>query len=99
MQLLIYKYLYLKTTPNMTPDKVTAAIHGLKYKRIEFNLGFQKTETPFLSDDTFIDDMEALLKAVVNELLDKDIPFVQAEDDKKCSYCDFKRICKRDKKN
>ena len=99
LQLLIYKYLYLKTTPNMTPDKVTAAIHGLKYKRIEFNLGFQKTETPFLSDDTFIDDMEALLKAVVNELLDKDIPFVQAEDDKKCSYCDFKRICKRDKKN
>ena len=35
------------------------------------------------------------LKAVIEEMLDTDIPFVQAEDDKKCKYCDYKLICKR----
>ena len=94
LQLLIYKYLYLKTT-NSKPEEVTAAIHGLKYKNIAFNLTFEESESPYLGNATFINDMEVLLKAVVGEMLDPSIPFVQAEDDKKCSYCEFKLICKR----
>ena len=103
LQLLIYKYLYLKENPTITPEQVTAAIHGLKYAHnIEFGLmkaSPTKSDTDadpgFLEDSTFIPDMEALLGAVVSEMLDTDIPFVQAEDDKKCRYCDFKLICKR----
>lgn len=103
LQLLLYKYLYLKENTNITPEQVTAAIHGLKYAHnIEFGLmkaSPTKSDTDadpgFLEDSTFIPDMEALLGAVVSEMLDPDIPFVQAEDDKKCRYCDFKLICKR----
>jgi CRISPR/Cas system-associated exonuclease Cas4 (RecB family) len=37
-----------------------------------------------------------MLEAVVSEMLDTAIPFEQAEDKKKCGYCDFKLICKRE---
>ena len=103
LQLLLYKYMYLKENPSVAPETIVGAIHGLKYAHgIEFGLSqaTAKKDDPnvdadFLSDATFIDDMEAMLKAVIEEMLDTEIPFVQAEDDKKCKYCDFKLICKR----
>ena len=103
LQLLLYKYLYLKKNPTISPEQVVGAIHGLKYAHdIEFGL-FKASpkkddadaDTAFLEGDNFIPDMEAMLCAVVNEMLDTEIPFAQAEDDKKCRYCDFKLICKR----
>jgi CRISPR/Cas system-associated exonuclease Cas4 (RecB family) len=103
LQLLLYKYLYLKGNSTISPEQVTAAIHGLKYANaLEFSLtkasptkSDSEANPSFLEDKTFIRDMETLLKAVVDEMLDMEIPFVQAEDDKKCSYCEFKLICKR----
>ena len=103
LQLLLYKYMYLKENPNIAPEQVTAAIHGLKYANsIEFSLtkanptrNDTDADSSFLEDTTFIRDMEAMLKAVVGEMLNTEIPFVQAEDEKKCGYCDFKLICKR----
>jgi hypothetical protein len=103
LQLLMYKYLYLKNNTDLKPEQVKGAIHGLKYPHnIEFGLTITKpkdkdvdADAKFLSDDTFIADMEAMLEAVVAEMLDVNIPFAQAEDDKKCKYCDFKLICKR----
>ncbi len=103
LQLLLYKYLYIKENPSIMPDQVTAAIHGLKYAHdIEFGLSKatpkkddKDADPNFLEDSSFVCDMEAMLEAVVSEMLDTRIPFVQAEDDKKCSYCDFKLICKR----
>ena len=103
LQLLLYKYMFLKEHPSIMPEQVTAAIHGLKYANaIEFCLNKAtptKSDTDadmdFLEDATFIRDMEALLAAVVDEMLDMETPFVQAEDDKKCGYCEFRLICKR----
>ena len=104
LQLLLYKYMYLKENPNIAPEQVTAAIHGLKYaNNIEFNLAKANptkndtdADSSFLDESTFIHDMESMLGAVIDEMLDTEIPFVQAEDDKKCGYCDFKLICKRE---
>ena len=103
LQLLLYKYLYIKENPKLSPEQVTGAIHGLKYAHdIEFGLSKaspKKDDTDadnnFLEDNTFINDMEAMLEAVVSEMLDPRIPFTQAKDDKKCRYCEFKLICKR----
>ena len=103
LQLLLYKYMYLKENNKLSPDQVAGAIHGLKYaNNIEFGLyhaNIKKDDADadanFLGDDTFINDMESMLEAVVTEMLDPEIPFVQAEDNKKCSYCEFKLICKR----
>ena len=103
LQLLLYKYLYIKENPKLSPEQVTGAIHGLKYAHdIEFGLSKASpkkddadADNNFLEDSTFINDMEAMLEAVVSEMLDPRIPFTQAEDDKKCRYCEFKLICKR----
>lgn len=38
---------------------------------------------------------EALLREVLTELYDPTIPFRQCADEKSCSYCDFKLLCKR----
>ena len=103
LQLLLYKYMYLKENNALSPDQVAGAIHGLKYANdIEFGL-YRATikkddadaDANFLGDSTFINDMEAMLEAVVSEMLDPEIPFEQTEDDKKCGYCEFKLICKR----
>ena len=101
LQLLLYKYMYLKGHPVQEPVK--AAIHGLKYAHtIEFGLSKAKpkdddtdADVGFLEDSSFISDMEAMLEAVVNEMLDLGKPFEQAEDDNKCKHCEFKLICKR----
>lgn len=103
LQLLLYKYMYLKENPNISPEQVIAAIHGLKYANaIEFSLtkasptkNDNDAVTDFLEGGRFIPDMEVMLEAVVDEIFDSEIPFSQAEDDKKCKYCDFKLICKR----
>lgn len=103
LQLLLYKYLYLRLNPSVKPDQVTGAIHGLKYAHdIEYGLSKSKprkedsnADTSFLDDTSFIADMETMLGAVVDEMLDTNIPFTQAEDDKKCEYCDYRLICKR----
>jgi CRISPR/Cas system-associated exonuclease Cas4 (RecB family) len=103
LQLLLYKYLFLKENPTISPEQVTAAIHGLKYANtIEFSLtkasptkSDTDADTTFLEGDSFIPNMEAMLEAIVAEMLDTEIPFVQAKDDKKCRYCEFKLICKR----
>ena len=85
LQLLLYKYMYLKENPNIAPEQVTAAIHGLKYANsIEFSLtkanptkNDTDADSSFLEDATFIRDMEAMLKAVVGEMLNTEIPFKQ----------------------
>lgn len=103
LQLLLYKYMYLKGHPALQPEQVSAAIHGLRYTSgIEFRLSKAtptKTDTDtdnsFLDDATFISDMEAMLEAVVDEMLDPTVPFTQTDDEKKCSYCEFRTICQR----
>lgn len=99
LQLLMYKYMYLKG--HHTQEPVEGAIHGLKYAHtIEFNLSKttpkdDDVNVDFLEDRSFITDMEAMLQAVVDEMLDTEKPFEQAKNDDKCKYCEFKLICKR----
>lgn len=103
LQLLLYKYIFLKMHPDMQPRQVTGAIHGLKYvKGIEFCLTKASPSSKdmdvdlnFLENSSFMDDMELMLNAVVAEMLDESQPFVQAVDDDHCGYCEFRLICKR----
>ena len=91
MQLLIYKYLYLKEHPELKPNQVTAALFGLKNQRICFDL---KVDYPDLNDD-FVGTMDRLLGEVLTNLLDRSQPFTQPKEAKvkPCHFCDFKRIC------
>lgn len=91
MQLLIYKYLYLKEHPGTDPDKVTASLYGLKQKQVCLNL--QVDHEPL--NDAFVDTMEAILKEVLSSMMDRTTGFVQPDATTKrpCKYCDFNGIC------
>ena len=99
LQLLMYKYLYLKNH-NINPEQVAAEIHGLRYANtIVFGLSQAPTkkddDIAFLTDNSFIADMEVLLTAAMTELLDPETDFEQAKNTDKCKFCEFKAICKR----
>lgn len=106
LQLLLYKYFYLKKNPNIKPQDITAALHSLRHpKKMQF--GLVKTlpsskgpaEEPFLLDETFTADMEKLLTALIEEMLDKESSFKQCEEGSDtCGYCDFCDICRRESK-
>ena len=91
MQLLIYKYLYLKEHPDVKPETVTAALFGLKNQRVCYEL---KVDLPELNDN-FMGTMDQLLTSAIADLLDRSKPFAQPTDTKvkPCHFCDFKRIC------
>lgn len=101
LQLLLYQYMFLKNNPSHQAGEVQGCIHALKYSnQLEFPLRKLTrkpagTIVPFLEDDTFIDDMEKMLSAVVEEISNPDILFTQTEDTQKCKNCDFKEICRR----
>lgn len=42
-------------------------------------------------DKKFRYQLDILLK----EIFDQDVPFTQTEDEKRCAFCDFKRMCRR----
>ena len=91
LQLLIYKYLYLKSHPETDPDLVTASLYALRQKQVCIDL---KVEYEPLQH-RFVDTMETLLKDVFRSLMDPSEHFVQPDSDSRrpCRNCEFKGIC------
>lgn len=91
LQLMMYKYLYLKQHPETDPDTVTASIFGLRYDQIVFDL---KVDNPDLSGH-FMETMDQLLSELLPELIDESISYQQTSDPegKPCKICDFRGIC------
>lgn len=89
MQLLIYKYLYLKEHPEVQAKDVTASLFALRYRQVRFDL---KIDYEPLNED-FIGEMERLLTDTLATMADPNIPFEQPETCDACRYCDFQRIC------
>ena len=46
-------------------------------------------------DDGFFDDFESELSGVMEELLDRDHPFMQTDDPENCKYCSYRITCNR----
>ena len=55
----------------------------------------RKPKIPVNNFAFFEDEFRERLQALLEEIFDEKEPFTQTEDTKKCSYCDFKAICKR----
>ncbi|MDD3037703.1 PD-(D/E)XK nuclease family protein [Bacteroides sp.] len=55
----------------------------------------RKPKIPVNNFAFFEDEFQARLQALLEEIYNEREPFTQTEDTKKCSYCDFKSICKR----
>ena len=96
LQLLIYKYLYKKANNDIAADDIEPGIIGLrKISKGVFSLS--NNSSLFIGED-LIEDFESKLSDIYNEILNKDIPFKQTEDENKCLNCSFVDICKRNPK-
>lgn len=92
LQLLIYKFLYLKENKNVDSNQIISGIFGLRKPRHGiFTLDVRQD---FLNKD-FMNTCEEYIKGIYDEILNENIPFVQVDDEKKCLNCDFQTICKR----
>ena len=92
-QLMIYKYLYLKNNSNVKPENVGAAIINLTHHSdLYFNL---VSENESLNKD-FENTLEGIIKDFLAKILDPNEPFVQDTTNKKCIFCDYRKICMQD---
>lgn len=93
LQLLIYKYLYKKSNSDIECQNIEPGIFGLR--KISKGIFSLSNKSEHFDDDNLMLNCESMFLDLFNEILDKDIPFKQTEDEKECANCDFIEICKR----
>lgn len=91
LQLLIYKFLYLKEHPDIAPEQVTASIYGLRMPQVTFDLRIEDSAL----NEHFMETMEGHLNNLLSQMLDPETPFKQSEEEKNtpCTYCDYRDLC------
>lgn len=89
MQLLIYKYLYLKEHPELQPNDVTACLFALRSQKplVELQVNNEALEADFMGE------MERILSEIISQMTDPSIPFAQPDNCKICNYCAFRDLC------
>ena len=40
-------------------------------------------------------DFEVLLRSLIEEIFNTDLPFVQTENEEHCKYCSYRQICRK----
>ncbi|MDB5283098.1 MAG: hypothetical protein JWO06_2173, partial [Bacteroidota bacterium] len=93
MQLLTYAWLYWKTNGSRKMP-LRSGIYWLR----EITRGFdplKMDKEELISNDTLL-QFEEVLKSVLGELLNPEIPFSKTKDIDRCIHCEFIRICRRD---
>jgi len=88
LQTWIYGWLYGKVSGN------TAIRAGLVVAR-ELGEGVKYVNEGHAFSAEQLNEFEARLRTLVEEIYDPDKPFVQTEDIKRCNYCAFREICTR----
>ncbi len=88
-QIFFYTLLHKRSYPEQ-------AINGgiLGVKNLAKGVAYLREEESPL-DDEVINEFEANLIGLINDLMDKDVPFKQTDEIDRCKYCDFKAICGR----
>jgi RecB family exonuclease len=86
-------YFYTLLHKRNHPDQ---AINGgiLGVKKLSKGVEYLRGEENALNAE-IIDEFEQNLIGLLDELIDKDVPFRQTEDVERCKYCNFKQICSR----
>ncbi len=102
LQLLIYKYLYKKMNKNIAVENIEPAIFGLlKMNKVFFPLKNYSDSFNDYEDgkENFMNICDNLFTELFAELLDKEKPFEQTDNNSDCKYCSFIDICNRNTKS
>jgi CRISPR/Cas system-associated exonuclease Cas4 (RecB family) len=86
-QLLVYAWVYHQRNTQSRPQ---AGILSFK----ELSEGFMTHTLPGEFEEHILQTQE-LLRALIKELFDAEVPFRQTNNPKNCEYCDFKNLCGR----
>jgi len=93
IQLLVYKYLFLKENPEVKPESIEPGIIGFqKLSNGVFSLNTSENQD---FSESFIENCENYFTRFFEEVLNPQIPFSQTEKEVNCRSCDFKSICKK----
>ena len=88
-QLLFYSLIQKRTHPSRN---LNGGIIGIK--NVNEGVSYlRQTASPL--EENLINNFEARLSKMIDEILNPSIPFTQTEDIKECTYCSFRRICKK----
>ena len=98
LQLIIYKYLYVKEHPNINLKNITIEPGIIGLRKLSNGIFTLNNNSEAFDDDNFIESCDTLFKDIFSEILNEKISFKQTDDEKKCTFCDFKTICKRNPK-
>ena len=90
-QLIMYAWLYHKQHASATP--LQAGIISLR-KPGNGPMLVRPPEHEMISREALV-EFESGLNKLMQEILDPEIPFRQAEDEKRCKYCSFTELCNR----
>jgi ATP-dependent helicase/DNAse subunit B len=94
MQLLMYAWMYWSANGKQEVN-LRSGIYWLRNS----SKGFDTLEVDGndVITKSILESFENVLCAVIEKLLSPDIPFTKTEDIKRCTYCEFAKICSREK--
>ena len=94
MQLLMYAWMYWSANGKQEIN-LRSGIYWLRNS----GKGFDTLELDGndVITKSILESFENVLCAVIEKLLSPDIPFAKTEDIKRCTYCEFAKICRREK--
>lgn len=90
-QAFFYGYYYWK---NNEEKKINVGIYPIK----KILNGLDKLKKDYIGNEEFL-MFEYNLRKLFSEMYDTDVAFIQAEDEKKCTFCPYSGLCHRDLKN
>jgi hypothetical protein len=98
LQTLLYAELY--ASQNKQVESITPSLYSVKElfgSEFDYRLkwGMDRNKQTIDNYLRLSDEFLPLLKSSVEEIFDKDKPFLQAEDEEKCKVCPYKGICHR----
>lgn len=104
IQLIMYKYLFIKMLNSNTLGLDEALIAHIKQENIVPGIiALQKMSNGVfelkVNNADLANDFEAqcdiMFEQLISDIFDKNNPFTQTDDTKVCGYCSFRNICKR----
>lgn len=100
LQTFIYGLLYLHAPETDTLLPVQAALYNIRdLFRADFSPVIQAGKSSNKSDMSdlreYLEDFSSGLQQILEEIFNRDEPFSQTDDDKKCAYCPYIGLCNR----
>ncbi|MBS1647290.1 MAG: PD-(D/E)XK nuclease family protein [Bacteroidetes bacterium] len=92
LQLMVYAWLVWKNK-KAEAKQIQPCIIPFKAEKSEYRLLQNKVDFEF--NDDILGDFENLLGGFIKEIFDQNTDFSPTQDEEKCKYCAYKRICNR----